>query len=148
MFSNNITESEDKITLIVLTLKFVNGPLKIDFSAGCVWLGENELHLTPIEYKLLCVLAHNVGKVLTHTSITQQIWGSTQENDIASLRVYMASLRKKLERYPDAPHLIQTLEHRQLFRIFRALFQIAHAQIAAEGDFSFVVAFLTGQDIQ
>ena len=54
------------------------------------------------------VLAHNVGKVLTHTSITQQIWGSTQENDIASLRVYMASLRKKLERYPDAPHLIQT----------------------------------------
>ena len=87
---------------------FVNGPLKIDFSAGCVWLSENELHLTPIEYKLLCVLAHNVGKVLTHTSITQQIWGSTQENDIASLRVYMASLRKKLERYPDAPHLIQT----------------------------------------
>ena len=87
---------------------FVNGPLKIDFSAGCVWLGENEVHLTPIEYKLLCVLAHNVGKVLTHTSITQQIWGSTQENDIASLRVYMASLRKKLERYPDAPHLIQT----------------------------------------
>ena len=87
---------------------FVNGPLKIDFSAGCVWLGENELHLTPIEYKLLCVLAHNVGKVLTHTSITQQIWGSTQENDIASLRVYMAALRKKLERCPNAPHLIQT----------------------------------------
>ena len=87
---------------------FVNGPLKIDFSAGCVWLSENELHLTPIEYKLLCVLAHNVGKVLTHTSLTQKVWGSTQENDIASLRVYMASLRKKLERYPDAPHLIQT----------------------------------------
>ena len=62
----------------------------------------------PIEYKLLCVLAHNVGKVLTHTSLTQKVWGSTQENDIASLRVYMASLRKKLERYPDAPHLIQT----------------------------------------
>lgn len=73
---------------------FVNGPLKIDFSAGCVWLSENELHLTPIEYKLLCVLAHNVGKVLTHTSLTQKVWGSTQENDIASLRVYMASLRK------------------------------------------------------
>ena len=87
---------------------FVNGPLKIDFSAGCVWLSENELHLTPIEYKLLCVLAHNVGKVLTHTSLTQKVWGSTQENDIASLRVYMASLRKKLERCPDAPHLIQT----------------------------------------
>ena len=71
-------------------------------------MSENELHLTPIEYKLLCVLAHNVGKVLTHTSLTQKVWGSTQENDIASLRVYMASLRKKLERCPDAPHLIQT----------------------------------------
>ena len=87
---------------------FINGFLKIDFSAGCAWLGENELHLTPIEYKLLCVLARNVGKVLTHTSITQQIWGSTQENDVASLRVYMASLRKKLERCPNTPHLIQT----------------------------------------
>ena len=43
-----------------------------------------EVHLTPIEYKLLCVLAHNVGKVLTHTSLTQKVWGSTQENDIAS----------------------------------------------------------------
>ena len=42
------------------------------------------------------------------STLVQQIWGSTQENDIASLRVYMASLRKKLERYPDAPHLIQT----------------------------------------
>lgn len=51
---------------------FVNGPLKIDFAAGCVWLNDEELHLTPIEYKLLCVLAHNVGKVLTHTAITQK----------------------------------------------------------------------------
>ena len=54
---------------------FVNGPLKIDFAAGCVWLNDEELHLTPIEYKLLCVLAHNVGKVLTHTAITQKVWG-------------------------------------------------------------------------
>ena len=53
---------------------FVNGPLKIDFSAGCVWLSENELHLTPIEYKLLCLMAQNVGKVLTHTYITQKVW--------------------------------------------------------------------------
>ena len=77
---------------------FVNGPLKIDFAAGCVWLNDEELHLTPIEYKLLCVLAHNVGKVLTHTAITQKVWGSSQENDIASLRVYMASLRKSWNR--------------------------------------------------
>ena len=87
---------------------FVNGPLKIDFAAGCVWLNDEELHLTPIEYKLLCVLAHNVGKVLTHTAITQKVWGSSQENDIASLRVYMASLRKKLESGAHSLHLVQT----------------------------------------
>jgi len=87
---------------------FVNGPLKIDFAAGCVWLNDEELHLTPIEYKLLCVLAHNVGKVLTHTTITQKVWGSSQENDIASLRVYMASLRKKLESGAHSLHLVQT----------------------------------------
>ena len=62
-----------------------------------------ELHLTPSEYKLLCLLSKNVGKVLTHTYITQQIWGRSWENDIASLRVFMATLRKKLEQGPDAP---------------------------------------------
>ena len=45
------------------------------------------MHLTPIEYKLLCLLSRNVGKVLTHTYITQQIWGRCSDNDVASLRV-------------------------------------------------------------
>ena len=53
---------------------FVNGPLRVDFAAGCAWLGDSELHTTPIEYKLLCLLAKNVGKVLTHTYITQKVW--------------------------------------------------------------------------
>lgn len=53
---------------------FVNGELKIDYTAGSTYLKDKELHLTPIEYKLLCLLSHNVGKVLTHTYITQQIW--------------------------------------------------------------------------
>ena len=87
---------------------FINGDLKVDYAAGCVYLGEEELHLTPIEYKLLCLLAQNVGKVLTHTFITQKIWGSSWENDIASLRVFMATLRKKLEPAPDSPQYIQT----------------------------------------
>ncbi len=78
---------------------FQNGELKIDYAASCVYLKGEEMHLTPIEYKLLCLLSHNVGKVLTHTYITMQIWGSSRENDIASLRVFMATLRKKLE--PD-----------------------------------------------
>ena len=87
---------------------FVNGSLLIDYAAGCAYLDENELHLTPIEYKLLCLLAQNVGKVLTHTYITQKIWGNSWENDIASLRVFMATLRKKLESAPDSPQYIQT----------------------------------------
>ena len=49
------------------TSVFENGELKIDYAAGCTYLKEEELHLTPIEYKLLCLLSHNVGKVLTHT---------------------------------------------------------------------------------
>ena len=87
---------------------FTNGNLRIDYAAGCAYLGENELHLTPIEYKLLCLLSRNVGKVLTHTYITQKIWGSSWDNDIASLRVFMATLRKKLESEPDSPQYIQT----------------------------------------
>lgn len=71
-------------------------------------LGTEELKLTPIEYKLLCLLAKNTGKVLTHTYITQNIWGRSWENDIASLRVFMVTLRKKLEPSPDSPELIQT----------------------------------------
>ena len=69
---------------------------------------DEELHLTPIEFKLLCLLSRNVGKVLTHTYITQQIWGSSWDNDVASLRVFMATLRKKLERGDNAQPYIQT----------------------------------------
>ena len=87
---------------------FTNGKLRVDYAAGCAYLNEEELHLTPIEYKLLCLLAKNVGKVLTHTYITQNIWGSSWENDIASLRVYMAALRKKIENQPNSPQYIQT----------------------------------------
>ncbi len=87
---------------------FANGSLKVDYGAGCAYLGEEELHLTPIEYRLLCLLSQNVGKVLTHTYITQKIWGRSWENDIASLRVFMATLRRKLERDPNAPQYIQT----------------------------------------
>lgn len=87
---------------------FVNGKLKVDFSAGCAYLDGEELHLTPIEYKLLCLLSKNVGKVLTHTYLTQNIWGHSWENDVASLRVFMATLRKKLEKNTDSVQYIQT----------------------------------------
>lgn len=87
---------------------FTNGKLRIDYAAGCAFIDEEELHLTPIEYKLLCLMSKNVGKVLTHTFITQKVWGSSWENDVASLRVFMATLRKKLEAAPDSPQYIQT----------------------------------------
>ena len=85
---------------------YTNGRLRIDFAAGCAYMGDKELHLTSTEYKLLCLMAKNTGKVLTHTYITQKVWGSSWENDIASLRVFMATLRKKLESEPDAPQYI------------------------------------------
>lgn len=90
------------------TSLFINGDLKIDYAAGCAYLERQELHLTPIEYKLLCLLSHNVGKVLTHTYITKEIWGTSFENDVASLRVFMAKLRKKLEKSPEEARYIQT----------------------------------------
>ena len=87
---------------------FINGKLRVDYAGGCAFLGGQELHLTPIEFKLLCLLSKNAGKVLTHTFITQNIWGRSWENDVASLRVFMATLRKKLEADPVAPQYIQT----------------------------------------
>ena len=87
---------------------FQNGSLRIDYAAGCAYLDGEELHLTPIEYKLLSLLSKNVGKVLTHTFITQKIWGSSWDNDVASLRVFMATLRKKIEKQPNSPQYIQT----------------------------------------
>ena len=86
--------------------EFVNDRLRIDYVSGCVHLDDEELHLTPIEYKLLCLLAKNVGKVLTHKYIIQSVWGTPADNSEASLRVFMATLRKKLRDRSQA--LIQT----------------------------------------
>lgn len=85
-----------------------NGDLSIDYAAGCAYLKEEELHLTPIEYKLLCVLAKNTGKVLTHNYILKEVWGSAWASDMPSLRVFMATLRKKIEKKTSSPQYIQT----------------------------------------
>ena len=77
---------------------FRNGSLLIDYGAGCAYLDGVPVKLTPTEYKLLCLLAKDVGKVLTHTYLTNKIWGSCWESDMASLRVHMATLRRKLEK--------------------------------------------------
>ena len=87
---------------------YQNGGLKIDYAAGCTYQNGKEIHLTPIEYKLLCLLAQNTGKVLTHNYILNKIWSSALPSDTPSLRVFMATLRKKIEPDPSHPRYIQT----------------------------------------
>ena len=87
---------------------YTNGNLTIDYSAGVASLEGEELKLTSMEYKLLCLLAKNTGKVLTHMYITQNIWGRSWDNDVASLRVFMTTLRKKIEPSAESPKYIQT----------------------------------------
>lgn len=87
---------------------FINGKLKIDYPSGCVFLDNAEIHLTPIEYRLICLLADNAGKVLTHNYIIQKIWSNALPMEIASLRVFMVTLRKKIEPLPSSPTYIQT----------------------------------------
>lgn len=87
---------------------YKNGDLTIDYASGCAYMKDKEVHLTPIEYKLLCVLAKNTGKVLTHNYILKEVWGSALASDTPSLRVFMATLRKKIEENPSDPKYIQT----------------------------------------
>lgn len=89
-------------------VRYENGDLAIDYSAGCVYLKGDEVHLTPIEYKLLCALAKNTGKVLTHNYLLKEVWGNVLPTDTPSLRVFMATLRKKIEPVPSEPRYIQT----------------------------------------
>ena len=88
--------------------RFINGPLSIDYESNLVMLNDTEIHLTSLEYKLLCLLAHNVGKVLTHSYIIRKVWESGMESDIVSLRVYMNALRKKMRAVCPEEELIRT----------------------------------------
>ncbi len=87
---------------------FTNGYLQINYVDQTVLVNGKEIHVTPIEYKLLVVLSKHVGKVLTHNFILKEIWHNALQSDIPSLRVFMATLRKKIEANPAQPKLIQT----------------------------------------
>lgn len=87
---------------------FHNGDLTIDYTSAIVKLGDEELHLMPMEYSILYLLAKNVGKVLTHKYILDKVWTNAIESDLSSLRVYMASLRKKIEGENNKSKYIQT----------------------------------------
>lgn len=87
---------------------FYNGNLIIDYTSAIVKVDNVELHLMPMEYSLLCLLSKNVGKVLTHQYILDKVWTNAIESDLSSLRVYMASLRKKIENDKTRAKYIQT----------------------------------------
>jgi two-component system, OmpR family, KDP operon response regulator KdpE len=84
------------------------GELRIDLVRREVFRGGDEVHLTPIEYKLLVLLAQNAGKVLTHRQILKEVWGPAYANQNHYVRVHMAELRKKVEAEPSRPKLLLT----------------------------------------
>jgi two-component system KDP operon response regulator KdpE len=87
---------------------FVSGDLKVDLAARRVFVGEKEVRLTPIEYKLLTTLVHQAGKVLTHRYLLKEVWGPHCLEETHYLRVFMASLRRKIERDPAQPRYLLT----------------------------------------
>lgn len=82
--------------------------LKVDFNKRLVTLDGNEIHLTPIEFKLLKLMIDNKGKVLTHSFIQKEIWGYETDDEYQSLRVFMATLRRKIEKDTNKPRFILT----------------------------------------
>jgi two-component system KDP operon response regulator KdpE len=87
---------------------FAFGELKIDLVRREVLRGTQELHLTPIEYKLLVLFAQNAGRVLTHRQILKEVWGPAYAAQTHYVRVHMAELRKKVEVDPSRPKLLVT----------------------------------------
>lgn len=84
------------------------GALSIDFARREVRVGDREVHLTPIEYKMLALLAKNAGKVLTHKQIVKEVWGPLRTLQPHHVRVHMAELRKKIEAEAARPRYIVT----------------------------------------
>ncbi len=84
------------------------GELMIDFSKHLVYLKGEELHVTPMEYRLLSVFFKNIGKVLTTSYIIQEVYGKNYGNDTQALRALMAALRRKIEDSPARPRYIMT----------------------------------------
>jgi two-component system KDP operon response regulator KdpE len=86
----------------------VVGELKVDLARRQVFVGTREVHLTPIEYKLLALLARNAGRVLTHRQLLREVWGPNYVEHTHYLRVYMGQLRHKLEASPGRPTYLVT----------------------------------------
>jgi two-component system, OmpR family, KDP operon response regulator KdpE len=97
--TNNVIGQSDSV--------YTKDCLAVDFARRRVSLDSQEIHLTPIEYRLLLLLITHKGKVLTHNYIMRQIWGY-ESQDTKSVRVYMANLRRKIEKDTASPRFILT----------------------------------------
>ncbi len=95
---------------------FESGPLRLDYAARRVWLNDEPIKFTPLEYKLLVTLVKHAGKVVTHRQLLTEVWGIEYSEDAQYLRVYMGYLRKKLEPNEDSPRILLT-EHRVGYRL-------------------------------
>jgi len=82
--------------------------LKIDFAKRKVFILDKDIHLTPIEYKMMELMARYAGRVLTHKFIINEIWSNYSDDDTKSLRVFMANIRRKIEKNPAQPQYILT----------------------------------------
>lgn len=82
--------------------------LTVDFNKRLVMVGGNEIHLTRVEYKIVSMLAQNSGKVITYSSLIEQVWGPYADDNNRILRVNMANIRRKIEKNPGEPEYIFT----------------------------------------
>jgi len=98
--SRNKADAQDAV--------FRTGELRVDRGARRVFTGDKEVHLTPIEYRLLATLVMHAGKVLTHATLLREVWGPHSEHETHYLRVFMANLRAKLEAEPARPRYLLT----------------------------------------
>jgi two-component system, OmpR family, KDP operon response regulator KdpE len=87
---------------------FVLRDLRLDLVRRLVSIRDHEVHLTPIEYRLLAALAKHAGMVLTHRQLIREVWGPGEAHQPQSLRVHMAQLRRKIEQDPARPEYIVT----------------------------------------
>ena len=88
--------------------EFALDKLRVDFERRRVSLGDKDIHLTPIEYRLLVTLIRHAGKVMTHRQLLREVWGPTHAEDSHYVRIYMAQLRHKLEKDPAQPRYLLT----------------------------------------
>lgn len=101
-----ISLSQDSNNALIKNYKVQQ--LEVDLEKRKIMLAGEEVHLTPIEFKIFSLLVKNSGKVLTHNYITKEVWGGVVGNENQSLRVFMANIRRKIEKEPANPRYLIT----------------------------------------